>query len=62
MVSSLGANRETVAPKCERGANLMGSGMHINGTMMIGMGVVWLLVLVFLIMGIAAFIRYLRSK
>ena len=32
-----------------------------GGPMMWGMGVFWLLVLVFLVTGIAAFIKYLRS-
>jgi len=35
------------------------SGMSIG--MMVGMGVIWLLVLAFLVLGIAAFIKYLRS-
>jgi hypothetical protein len=35
------------------------SGMSI--AMMLGMGVIWLLVLAFLILGIAAFVKYLRS-
>ena len=35
------------------------SGMSI--AMMLGMGVIWLLVLAFLVLGIAAFIKYLRS-
>jgi hypothetical protein len=38
--------------------------MDISGmstTMMLGMGVIWLLVLAFLVVGIAAFIKYLRS-
>ena len=29
--------------------------------MMLGMGLVWLLVILFLVFGIAAFIKYLRS-
>jgi hypothetical protein len=29
--------------------------------MMLGMGLVWVLVIIFLILGIAAFIKYLRS-
>jgi hypothetical protein len=29
--------------------------------MMFGMGLLWLLVIVFLVLGIAAFIKYLRS-
>lgn len=32
-----------------------------GGPMMWGMGLLWLLVLVFLVVGIAAFIKYLRS-
>lgn len=32
-----------------------------GGPMMWGMGLVWLLVLAFLVTGIAAFIKYLRS-
>jgi hypothetical protein len=35
------------------------SGLSI--AMMLGMSVIWLLVLVFLVLGIAAFIKYLRS-
>ena len=30
-------------------------------SMMFGMGLIWLLVIVFLLLGIAAFIKYLRS-
>ncbi len=33
----------------------------MSGGMMIGMGLIWLLVLVFLVLGIAAAIKYLRS-
>ena len=29
--------------------------------MMVGMGVIWLLILAFLVFGIAAFLKYLRS-
>ena len=29
--------------------------------MMLGMGLIWLLVIIFLLLGIAAFIKYLRS-
>jgi hypothetical protein len=32
-----------------------------GGPMMWGMGLLWFLVLVFLVVGIAAFIKYLRS-
>jgi hypothetical protein len=35
------------------------SGMSIG--MMAGMGVIWLLLLAFLVLGIAAFIKYLRA-
>jgi hypothetical protein len=35
--------------------------MGLNGTMMWGAGVVWLLVLVVLALGIAALIKYLRA-
>jgi hypothetical protein len=35
------------------------SGM--STAMMLGMGVIWLLILTFLVLGIAAFIKYLRS-
>jgi hypothetical protein len=35
------------------------SGMPIG--MMFGMGLIWLLVIAFLVLGIAAFIKYLRS-
>ena len=38
--------------------------MDISGmstAMMLGMGVIWLLVLAFLVLGIVAFIKYLRS-
>ncbi len=34
-------------------------GMWIS--MVVGMGIIWLLVIVFLALGIAAFIKYLRS-
>ena len=40
----------------------MNGEMHMPMGMMIGMGIVWILVLAFLILGIAAFIKYLRSK
>ncbi len=33
----------------------------MSGGMMIGMGLIWLLVVVFLILGIAAAVKYLRS-
>jgi hypothetical protein len=35
------------------------SGMPIG--MMVGMGVIWLLLLAFVVLGIAAFVKYLRS-
>lgn len=35
------------------------SGM--STAMVLGMGVIWLLVLAFLVLGVAAFIKYLRS-
>lgn len=38
--------------------------MDMSGTsigMMAGMGVIWLIVLAFLVLGIAAFIKYLRT-
>jgi hypothetical protein len=35
------------------------SGMSLG--MMVGMGVIWLLLLAFLVLGIAAFIKYLRT-
>jgi hypothetical protein len=35
------------------------SGM--STAMMLGMGVIWLLILAFLVLGIAAFVKYLRS-
>ena len=35
------------------------SGMSV--AMMLGMGAIWLLVLAFLVLGIAAFVKYLRS-
>ena len=34
---------------------------NMSGGMMIWMGLVWLLVIVFLVLGIAAMIKYLRS-
>lgn len=37
-------------------------GMEGMGWMMGGMGLIWLLVLVFLALGIAALIKYLRSR
>jgi uncharacterized protein (UPF0216 family) len=33
---------------------------HAN-SMMLGIGLIWLLVIIFLLLGIAAFIKYLRS-
>lgn len=33
----------------------------MSGGMMLGMGLVWLLVIIFLVLGIAAAIKYLRS-
>jgi hypothetical protein len=33
----------------------------MSGAMMVAMGVVWLLVIAFLVLGIAAFIKYLRT-
>jgi hypothetical protein len=35
--------------------------MGMSGGMMWGMGLIWLLVVVFLLLGIAAAIKYLRS-
>jgi hypothetical protein len=38
--------------------------MDMAGTsiaMMVGMGVIWLLILAFLVLGIASFIKFLRS-
>ena len=47
-------------PSLSRGGMMMDmSGMSI--AMMLGMGAIWLLVLAFLVLGIAAFIKYLRS-
>ncbi|MDE0877040.1 MAG: hypothetical protein OSB00_00020 [Sphingomonas bacterium] len=40
----------------------MNGGMHMPMGMMIGMGIVWILILAFLVLGIAAFLKYLRSK
>ncbi len=34
---------------------------NMSSGMMIGMGIVWILVLAFLVLGIAAFIKYLRT-
>jgi hypothetical protein len=43
-----------------RGSNMMQmTDMPI--AMMWGMGLIWLLVIIFLVLGIAAFIKYLRS-
>lgn len=37
--------------------------MECNGTMMmVGMGVVWILMIAVLVLGIAALIKYLRSR
>jgi hypothetical protein len=41
---------------------MMNGGMHMPMGMMIGMGIVWILILAFLVLGIAAFLKYLRSK
>lgn len=35
---------------------------QMGGMMMLGMGLVWILILVFLGLGIAALLKYLRSK
>lgn len=35
---------------------------QMSGMMMLGMGLVWILILVFLGLGIAALLKYLRSK
>lgn len=40
---------------------MMNSHYMLGGPMMWGMGLLWLLVLVFLVVGIAALIKYLRS-
>ena len=43
-----------------RRANMMQmTGIPI--AMMLGMGLIWLLVIIFMLLGIAAFIKYLRS-
>jgi len=34
---------------------------NMSSGMMVGMGIVWILVLAFLVLGIAAFIKYLRT-
>lgn len=36
--------------------------MECNGMMMIGIGVVWILTVAALVLGIAALIKYLRSR
>ena len=42
---------------------MMNDSMTMGGSMMMmGMGLLWLLGLVFLVLGNAAFIKYLRSK
>ena len=33
-----------------------------GGMMMIGMGIVWILILVLLVLGIAALVKYLRGR
>jgi hypothetical protein len=44
------------------GARLMMMDMtEMSIGMIVGMGIIWLLVLAFLVLGIAAFIKYLRS-
>lgn len=35
--------------------------VNMSSGVMVGMGFVWVLVLAFLVLGIAAFIKYLRS-
>jgi hypothetical protein len=40
----------------------MGHIMDGMGWMGAGMGLIWLLVIAFLVLGIAAFLKYLRSK
>jgi uncharacterized membrane protein len=41
---------------------MMNCGMHMPMGMMIAMGIVWIIILAFLVLGIAAFLKYLRSK
>lgn len=41
---------------------MMNGEMHMPIGMMIGMGIVWIIILAFLVLGIAALIKYLRSK
>lgn len=41
---------------------MVNSEMNLSTGMMVGMGIGWIIVLAFLILGIAAFIKYLRSK
>jgi hypothetical protein len=41
---------------------MMNGGMQMPMGMMIGMRIVWILILVFLVLGIATFLKYLRSK
>jgi hypothetical protein len=36
--------------------------MNMSGGMMIGMGIVWILTIGLLLLGIAALIKYLRTK
>ncbi len=35
---------------------------HMGGTMMLGMGIGWILFIVLVVLGIAALLKYLRSK
>lgn len=41
---------------------MMSDGMNMGTGMMVGMGLFCLLILLFLVLGIVAFIKYLRAK
>ena len=59
----LGLKCVTVPSNCARGGRqfMMMDMSSMPMGMMLGMGLVWLLVIVFLVLGIAAAIKYLRS-
>jgi hypothetical protein len=62
-VKLLGLKCVTVPSNCAReGSKFMMMDMSTMPMgMMLGMGLIWLLVIVFLVLGIAAAIKYLRS-
>lgn len=58
-IAAVGRGR---APIGAQGAHSMGDMMDGMGWMMTGMGLAWLLVLVLIVLGIAALVKYLRTR